>query len=967
MRVYLFIAALCVLVASVGTAQETTTGSIAGRVIDQQGLPVPGATVAVVSGRGTTSLVTGQDGRFLAPFLVPGPHSVRVQLQGFRTVEQSQIDVRLGQRVDVTITLEVGLETNIVVEGATPLVDVTSTTVGTNIRGTELSTIPLSRRFTDVLYVAPGVSSSGGLGQANASIAGASGLENLYSVDGVNITNTGFGGVGSFSSTFGSLGTGIPYDFIAEVQVKTGGASAEYGEATGGIVNVITRSGTNTLKGSAFAYTQPEALAGTWKAITFDEGFVNTTGTRTVDAGFVLGGPLRRDRLFYFAAVNPAWDRQILIAPEGFPLRSLGEVPRDRRTVSYAGKVSYQLTAAQRLEASFFGDPSHGAAGPQRGQSALLRVDTAGFSEVKYGGNQQVGRYTWVIGANWFLEASVARSANSTEELPVINEWSVSDLRVTPTVRSGGIGTYNKGNFGSNVQYSAKLTNTLGAHQLRYGVLFEDIRFDENSAVTGPQITLIDGRRTETGASVQIRPDPVFGQIYRVTYATLGGANRQTKQKYFNFFVDDVWKISDKLTVQAGLRYEQQNLVGRQNSYLFNNNWAPRIGVTFDPTGVARAKIYAHWGRYFNKLPNNTAARSLTAIPDLRLADYYDAGLTQPVPNGVLAAGTTVHLRTASGSASEVQPGTKEGYQDEFIVGTDYEISAGFSLGVRYTRRDLRRIFEDIANAACVLYFMPEADLSSVTYFLGNPSDGYPPTLDGIGSFETGIRTYNAVELTVNKRFSNKWSLIGSYRWSRLYGTFEGFYSNDTGEANPGLTEAYDFPQNDPTYTEIGVPEFGFKGDIRYLGHLGAGLLANDRRHQVKLFGNYTFDRGVNFGVGFQVGSGRPLTPFAAHPVYGGAGIPEAPHGSGIPTADGFKKRTPVQVNLDVNASYWLKLGGARRLGLLADVFNLFNMTRAIDYGQNDDLDFQVSNPDYGKVNSYQTPLRVRLGVRFEF
>lgn len=965
MRRHRFVAVLFALLASGAgaSAQETTTGSIGGRVVDSQGLAMPGAAVDVVSGQGTRNFVTDGAGRFVAPFLVPGPHTVRVRLQGFRTVEQGPVDVRLGQRVEVTVTLVAGLEETIEVIGATSAIDVSSTTAGTNVDGNALTQLPLSRRLTDVTYIAPGVNSGGGVGQANPSIAGASGLENHYSVDGVNITNTGSGGVGSYSGTYGSLGTALPYDFIEQIQIKTAGVDAEYGQATGGIVSVITRSGSNRVKGSVFAYAQPGALESPRQSVIVSEGVVNTTESQAMDVGFVLGGPVLRERLFYFVALNPAWQRDTFIAPEGFPLRSLGEVDRNRRTVSYAAKATYQIAKNQRLEASFFGDPSRGESGLQR-PNALLRVDTSGFSAIDYGGQQQAVRYSWVASPRWFLEAAVARSANSVEEIPAIDEWSVTDRRVSPAVRSGGIGSFQEKNPGSNVQYSVKSTHAFGSHQLRYGGLFEDVSFAEHARVTGPQITLPDGRRTQSGASLEIRPDPVFGQIHRVTYATIGGAARETTQKYLDFFVQDTWKISDKLSLRPGLRYERQTLSG-QESYTFANNWAPRIGLTYDPTGIGRAKIYGHWGRFFNKLPNNTAARSLTAIPDVRLADYFDAALTRPVPNGVSALGTTVHFRTASGGVSNVEPGSKAGYQDEFVLGAERDLGQGLNLGIRYTRRDTRRVFEDIANAAMILYFIPEADVDSLTYFLGNPGDGTPPTLDGIGAFEAPVRTYDAVELTAEKRFAHNWSVLASYRWSRLQGTYEGYYLNDTNESNPGLLSLYDFPTNDPSYTERGAPEFGFKGDIRYLGKLGAGPLPTDSPHQLKVYGNYSFDLGLNFGLGLFVGSGNPLTAMAAGPVYGR--IPETPRGEGIQTIDGFATRTPSVVNLDVSASYWKAVGDGRRLGILVDAFNVLNLDRVVDYNQNTEINFGLVNPDFGRITAYQEPRRVRLGLRFEF
>jgi hypothetical protein len=161
-------------------------------------------------------------------------------------------------------------------------------------------------------------------------------------------------------------------------------------------------------------------------------------------------------------------------------------------------------------------------------------------------------------------------------------------------------------------------------------------------------------------------------------------------------------------------------------------------------------------------------------------------------------------------------------------------------------------------------------------------------------SFESPVHDYNAVEFTANKRLANNWSLISSYRWSRLTGNFEGFYRNDNGQSDPGISSLYDYPTNDPTYTAIGVPEFGYSGDIRFLGTAGNGPLPLDRTHGVKLYGTYAFNSGLNVSVGVDLQSGAPMTAFAAHPVYDSGGeIPLTSRGAGFETSDGFRSRTP--------------------------------------------------------------------------
>ena len=214
--------AIVLILVSGAAAQEVTSGSIAGQVLDQQNLPLPGATVTVTAGQGSQNFTTDEQGRFLAPFLTPGSYTVRIELQGFRPAEQRSVEVRLGQRAELSLKLTVGGMTETVeVTGTRAVVDVTNTTVGANIDSDMLARIPVQRRLSDTLYLAPGVSSGGGTGRANPSVSGASGLENQYVVDGVNITNPGYGALGSYSIVLGSLGTGVTFDFIQEVQAKT--------------------------------------------------------------------------------------------------------------------------------------------------------------------------------------------------------------------------------------------------------------------------------------------------------------------------------------------------------------------------------------------------------------------------------------------------------------------------------------------------------------------------------------------------------------------------------------------------------------------------------------------------------------------------------------------------------------------------------------------------------------------------
>jgi outer membrane receptor protein involved in Fe transport len=977
-----------VLACSALASAQGTTGTISGRIVDSQGLAVPGATVTVTGPQGTRTAVSDSAGRFSVPFLTPGTYSLRAELQGFKTFEQRDITVRLEQTVDLPITMAVGgLTETVEVTGASPVVDTQTTTAGANLDSAMLARLPVGRSLAETLYVAPGVSSGGGTGTSNPSIGGGSGLENQYVVDGVNISSAGFGSLGSYSrvSALGSLGNGVTFDFIKEVQIKTAGYEAEYGQATGGVVNVVTKSGTNELHGTLFGYARPNQLESKYTQIHTTNGFTNTTGTSLSDFGAEVGGPVVKNHLYFFGAIDPQWDKKWAIAPDNvdtsgqflFPLRSMGEVVRERRFLSYSAKGTYELSANHRLTASFFGDPGSAPTGPQR-NNALEGTDTARFSSFdKFGGHNQVVKYDGVLTNAFLLEASWARAHSSTIEVPSVNAWRLQDTRVTPQIRSGGIGFFEN-NEGTNIQYQAKATNVFGGHQLKYGVALEDIDFTDIPNYTGPTFTLPNGVQTVTGAGepVQILADPTFGTIYRVSRANyvLG---RHTTQKYLNWFVQDTWQIGDRLTFRPGLRYEQQTIEGTVKDFTWKNNFAPRIGATYDPTGSGKSKIYANWGRFYAKVPNDLAARALSADSGISRADYFDANLTRPIPEGVLAGGQTRHFILAGTEASVFDPDSKSTYMDEALVGYEREALPGMNVGIRYIHRNMPRILEDVGTAPMLAYELGLPGLDSVEYFITNVNSSTPVTqFAGLPTahFEDPIHHYDAVELTADKRFSNNWSLQSSYRWSRLWGNFEGFYRNDNGQSDPAISSLFDFPTDDPAYTQIGVPQFGYKGDIRFLGGLGAGPLPNDRRHQVKVYGTYSIPFGLNLGVGVNLSSGMPLTAMAANPNYQSPGeIPLTPRGAGFDTVDGFKKRTPWESAINAHIDYAFG-GSVRRVVLLMDVFNLGNLQRVTGYNYYSEYPlFGTPNPDFGQIGNpvtrvgYQTPQQIRLGARFEF
>ena len=964
-----FLVAILMAGVAIATAQESTTGTIFGRVVDEQDALVPGVTVTVTSEQGAKTTVTDERGRFRMPYLTPGLHSVRAELTGFVPVTYDQVQVRLGGRTELVFTLRVGAMTEqVTVTGASPVVDVTSTTIGGTIKSDLLHKVPVGRQLADTLYVIPGVSSGGQSGQA--SIAGGAGLDNQYHIDGVNVSDNGFGSLGVYSRSYASMGQGVTTEFVDEIQVKTGGYEAEYGQSTGGVVNVITKSGSNSFHGAGFGYLQSDGMEA--KRDNFDDwenGRATIVAQPRSDIGFSIGGPIIQDKAFFFGAFHPQWNTRQMRAPddvENFPLFALGPVDRDRRYMAYAAKFTYQVTSDHRLDVSFFGDPSVASLGPQTDSgSDLLRQETTSFSRLEFGGNQQTVRYSGIMSNDWLLEGSWARAAADFTEIPPDDTWNTTDQTVTPNIRTGGIGFYED-TVSRNIQYQIKSTNHVGAHQIRYGLQYEDIGYDSISQRTGPTITLADGQQTVTGVSRRIVSDPVFGQIYRAFRGNITNV-RETTQNYWSLFVQDKFEVGQNLAFNLGLRYEQQELVGNIIGVTWKNNWSPRLGVVYDPSGEGRSKIYANYGRFFAKIPNDLPARVFGNDAGLTRADYFDDAMTMPIPDGVLAGGTTTHLQLAGLGAADVDPNSKSSSVDEIIVGFEYEAIPELNLGIRYVWRDLGRVLEDIGNVSTTLYFTDPDLAGSVEYIITNPTPD-TPTVNGQGAFEDPVRNYQSIELTADKRVSNNWGLFASYRWSRLYGNFEGFYRSDNTQSDPAITSLFDFPINDPTYTEIGVPQFGFSGDIRNQGEQGSGRLPNDRQHQIKGYSTYSMDNGVGIGIGLVLSSGRPLTALAANPVYDNSGeIPVTARGEGFDTGNGFRQTAEFQYGLDVHVDYRINIGDTQRVTLIADLFNTFNVQPVLRYNEFTDLSFQVADPDFGRSREYMAPFRLRFGVRYEF
>ena len=231
------------------TAWAQTTGRIAGRIVDSSGGAMPGVTVTVSSPalQGVRSTVTDGSGDYRFPTLPPGKYVVKAELTGFKTTEQADVAVGIDRTVAVNLSMSVGdLAENVTVEGTTPVIDIRSASTGLNANADFFTKLPSRRDFYAVAQFAPGVSTD----DSGTTFAGSTGAENSYIIEGLNTTGI----------YLGDRGKTLNQDFVEEVEVKTGGLPAEYGRMTGGVINVVTKSGSNMFHGSLFGFAEGGSL-----------------------------------------------------------------------------------------------------------------------------------------------------------------------------------------------------------------------------------------------------------------------------------------------------------------------------------------------------------------------------------------------------------------------------------------------------------------------------------------------------------------------------------------------------------------------------------------------------------------------------------------------------------------------------------------------------------------------------------
>src|SRR5690349_21539939 len=671
---------LSLAAASVLGQDVQTKGTIGGTVTDATGAAVPGARVIVTGQTGERNGTTNETGVFRIENLEPGTYSVRVEQTGFKAAVANNITVNVGRESTLNLKLEPGeITATVDVTAAVGGIDQQSTSTGQNLNDQLFSNIPVARGVSGLFYLAPGTTDSLGGGRDNPSISGGSALDNLYVADGVSITDSAFGGIGTFSRSYGALGTGINTSFIKEVQVKTAGFEPQYGQSQGGIVNIVTQSGSNEYHGSVYGFATPEAFEAT--RLQPDDAPRRNTGGKLLhqenyDFGADVGGYVTsaHNNRFFFGSFNPSIRRDIVRGAEANALSTTDSgLPTIRgphfanriRSYNYALKSEWLINTNNQLTFSIFGDPSKTNKSTFPNPGRPLTIDnTTSDSILDYGTRNMALRYNGTLSPTLTFNASLGLGRSRFSETGFDDINQVSDRRGSDQLNiAAATGQLPaRGNFVAvglgfveptisktkRAEFNiSKLHNLWGQHTAGIGYTFQRGNYEGTRDRSGPKWTIPAGNGIASGqqANVQFRlrfrqttdggVNPLFPvqladgstelvpvrlQVFRAEFGT---PTFTTYSNYHAAYAQDVWKLNKYVTALVGMRWEQERLVGSPGaasgvraSYTFTDQWAPRLGVTVDPLGHGKTIAFYNYGRFFEYIPLDMAERSLSTEND---------------------------------------------------------------------------------------------------------------------------------------------------------------------------------------------------------------------------------------------------------------------------------------------------------------------------------------------------------------
>jgi hypothetical protein len=964
--------ALCgVLLTSIDSvhAQERT-GTITGQLTDPQGGVLPGVNIVLTNrqtGRVTTFQSDGS-GRYVAN-VDPGIYSVRFELAGFAPQERQEVEVLLGRTFEINTTMRVGgvAEAVQVTAETSPLVDTRSTMIAHNVTAEEIDRMPKGRSFQSVAMTAPSVNQ--GDIEGGIQVNGASGSENQYTIDGVS-TNSLLGGQSRQNTVF---------EYLQEVQVKTVGIPAEYGGALGGVVSAVTKSGGNRFTGEGHYYFSGSALnAGPVKRLNLDP--VDDVTTRYIqdeedpsnnnEVGGSIGGPIVRDRLFFFGSVSPRFTRRT----SSYLFRNgleASDVTREQTFMNAYGKVSYGGRRFNAYFGALFTPTKSGGtllaynvSGPNFNSTSLASYEPNRVRGYKTDQRNLTANVDINVSNTTYVSVKVGSFYDNYKDTgvptttPVRYRTSNTSMSGIPANLVGGV------LFGNTpaVQIVEKDATTQTYMQADYNAAFSAAGFHTLKVGAGMRHNANDVNQRYPGGLVDVYWDSSFTSsvpgvgtnrgVYGYYEVNDNGTVGKADANISHFYVQDQWSVG-RLTMNLGLRLEDEKIPAfRERDVAIEFGWkdkvAPRVGAAYDVFGDGRMKLFGSYGRYYDwtkyELARGTFGGDIWLVWYRTLDDpsqVFNLSMTNMPGRDIWGSASGVRDRRVPAFGPEqLDPDLKPMSQDSYSGGFEYQLGASSVLAVNYVRNHLIRTIEDVGQ-------LVDGD---EVYIYGNPGEGI--TKQAFISTQTSpflvpkpVRQYDALQVSLNRRFSNNWFLGGNYTLSRLYGNYAGIASSDEIRTPAeGLVYGFDQQQSGEYFRPGGNANRGFDLDEMMWDAHGnldpKGRLATDRPHVLKLYGAYMFPFGTQIGVNSYTGSGTPLTTYVT--TINGTEV--------FVEGRGDMGRTPVLNYTDVLLSHEVNIGGAadRRVRFELNVLNVFNQ--------------KTARHVYNKLNRARSAAEVNLG-----
>ena len=915
-----------------------TTGGVAGRVTASDGSLLPGVTVEAKSPalQGVRVATTDPTGNYRFALLPPGDYQLSFTLQGFRPESRRSVVVQLGKETAVDAALSpAAVSEEIAVTAEAPVLDTNSTTLGNNFSTRAIETLPTQRNYSSIVQVSPGVATDANTDKnaANSiSVYGSSGAENSFFIDGVNTTNV----------EYGFQGKELNFEFIQEVDVKTGGYEAEYGRSTGGIINVITKSGGNNFSGDVFGYLDNDSLQASPQKVESLAGTQN--GFRRNDYGLDLGGYILRDKLWFFGAYDRVNNTIDNILPGG-PLAGNIVASKSLRNLGSA-KLTYNLAASHSLVATFLQDPRVDTGAINDSNHTLNGDPSTYLGRQDFGGRDYALRYDGGFRSMWIVSAQAARHQERNSVGPASTAGNAIEYLDANNnfFQTGGFGLVQNKSFDRKF-YGTSVSRFLGGHEIKGGLEYEE--------ETADVVKFMSGGQQVTVFPNAVNPSkPIYSHFYWTTpTATVANApvsqlNASPAHKVTTAYLQDHWSIGSAFVLNAGVRWDRQRIIDAAGVTQIDlkKDFAPRLGFIWDPSNAHKSKVYGSFGRFYEEIPMDLVIRSFSYERQPRIVNYSPTSTT-PDPAAESDYGTPSAI--LGGFTEPADPNIKGQYISEYIIGGEQEVAPAISVGVKGIYRSYGRVIEDFLCS------------SDGTYCIGNPGEGIMKkifALDYSTQFDAPKpkRTYKAVQLDATKRFSNNWQAMASYIWSKLDGNYDGEFAPFTNVgADPNISAAYDYY------------DF-FTNGIDLSKITNRGPLSNDRRHQFKVSGLYNTPFKLSIGLSAYYRTGTPLTRYGYSDAYNRYEF--------FLTTRGAEGRTPSNYDADLHLGYPLSVPGQFRVNILLDVFNILNTQRPVllderwGFAQADNSVTTVApNPNYLKPVLRTPATSVRLGVRVTY